>query len=109
METYDEIDLRQKELDVSVRSLRKTGTAYANAERNYKKTLRQKALELRDGGMPVTLIDKVIYGEEEVANLRFERDVAEAVYKANQESINVLKLNLRILEGTLQREWGQAR
>ena len=109
METYDEIDLRQKELDVSVRSLRKTGTAYANAERNYKKTLRQKALELRYGGMPVTLIDKVIYGEEEVANLRFDRDVAEAVYKANQESINVLKLNLRILEGTLQREWGQAR
>ena len=109
METYDEIDLRQKELDVSVRSLRKTATAYANAERNYKKALRQKALELRDGGMPVTLIDKVIYGEEEVANLRFERDVAEAVYKANQESINVLKLNLRILEGTLNREWGQAK
>ena len=109
METYDEIDLRQKELDVAVRSLRKTGTSYANAERNYKKALRQKALELRDGGIPVTLIDKVIYGEEEVANLRFERDVAEAVYKANQESINVLKLNLRILEGTLQREWGQAK
>ena len=109
METYDEIDLRQRELDVSVRSLRKTGTAYADAERNYKKALCQKALELRDGGMPVTLIDKVIYGEEEVANLRFDRDVAEAVYKANQESINVLKLNLRILEGTLQREWGQAK
>ena len=109
METYDEIDLRQRELDIAVRSLRKTGTAYANAERSYKKALRQKALELRDGGMPVTLIDKVIYGEEDVANLRFERDVAEAVYKANQESINVLKLNLRILEGTLQREWGQAK
>ena len=68
METYDEIDLRQRELDIAVRSLRKTGTEYANAERNYKKALRQKALELRDGGMPVTLIDKVIYGEEEVAN-----------------------------------------
>ena len=109
MEIYDEIDLRQKELDVAVRSLRKTGTDYANAERNYKKALRKKALELRDGGMPVTLIDKVIYGEEEVANLRFDRDVAEAVYKANQESINVLKLNLRLLEGALNREWGQAK
>lgn len=109
METYDEIDLRQKELDIAVRSLRKTGTEYANAERDYKKSLRQKALELRDGGMPVTLIDKVIYGEEEVANFRFKRDVAEAVYKANQESINVLKLNLRLLEGTLNREWGQAK
>ena len=109
MEIYDEIDLKQKELDISVRALRKTGTEYANAERNYNKALRQKALELRDGGMPVTLIDKVIYGEEEVANLRFDRDVAEAVYRANQESINVLKLNIRIIESQLNREWGVAK
>ena len=73
MEIYDEIELRQKELDISVRSLRKTGTEYANAERDYKKALRQKALELRDGGMPVTLIDKVIYGEEEVAKVRMQK------------------------------------
>ena len=35
MEIYDEIDLKQKELDISVRALRRTGTEYANAERNY--------------------------------------------------------------------------
>lgn len=50
METYDEIDLRQRELDVSVRSLRKTGTEYANAERNYKKALRQKSFRVTRWG-----------------------------------------------------------
>jgi hypothetical protein len=38
--------------------------------------------------------------------LRFKRDVCETVYQANQESINVLKLNIRIIESQLQREWG---
>ena len=63
-------------------------------------------MKLKSDGLAVTLIDKVIYGVPEVANLRFKRDVCEAVYQANQESINVLKLNIRILEGQLNRDWG---
>ena len=59
--------------------------------------------------MPVTLINQIIYGAQEVANLRFDRDVKEAVYQANLESINSTKLKLRILENQLNREWGQAK
>ena len=99
-----------KELDVSVKALRKTGTEFATAERNYKQKLREEALKLKSEGMAVTLIDKVIYGIPEVAELRFKRDVCETVYQANQESINVLKLNIRIIEKPIkQREWGVAK
>ena len=59
--------------------------------------------------MAVTLIDKIIYGVPEVANLRFDRDVKEAVYQANLEAINSTKLKLRILENQYDKEWGQAR
>jgi len=59
--------------------------------------------------MPVTLINQIIYGVQEVANLRFDRDVKEAIYQANLESINSTKLKLRILENQLNREWGQAK
>lgn len=31
--------------------------------------------------------------------------VAEAVYKANTEAINTLKLQIRLLENQMQREW----
>lgn len=109
MDLWREIEQKIKELDVSVKALRKTGTEFATTERDYKKRLREEALKLKADGMAVTLIDKVVYGVPEVAELRFKRDVCEAVYQANQESINVLKLNIRIIESQLNREWGQAK
>lgn len=110
MDLYQEITRLINELDISVKQLRKNGTERAEAERKYKVCLRQEALKLRtEKEMPVTLINQIIFGVPEVANLRFDRDVKEAVYQANLEAINSIKLKLRILEGQLQREWGQAR
>lgn len=109
MELWQEIEQKIKELEVSVKSLRKTGTEFATAEKEYKQKLREEALKLKSQGMAVTLIDKVIYGVPDVANLRFKRDVCEAVYNANQESINVLKLNIRIIESQLQREYSMTK
>lgn len=106
MELYQEIQQLIKELDISVKNLRISGTEYAEAERQYKIKLRQEALKLRDDhNMPVTLINQIIFGVQEVADLRFKRDVKEAVYKANQEAINSIKLKLRILENQFNREY----
>lgn len=93
------------ELDESIKRLRKNGTAAAEAERKYKMLLREECLKLRDGGMPIGLIDKTCYGIPSVAEARFNRDVAQATYKANQEHINIKKLQLRIVEGQINREW----
>ena len=106
MDLYEEIQRLIAELDISVKNLRKSGTEYAQAEQNYKIKLRKEALKLRaEHEMPVTLINQIIYGVPEVARLRFERDVKEAVYQANQEAINSTKLKLRILENQLNREY----
>jgi hypothetical protein len=91
---------------MSVRQLRKSGTEYAQAERDYKVLLRTECLKLRDEGTAIGLIDKVCYGIPSVAEARFRRDVAEAVYKANQEAINSIKLQMRLMEGQINREWG---
>ena len=110
MDLYEQITRLINELDIAVRQLRKSGSDLAEAERNYKVCLRQEALKLRaEKNMPVTLINQIIYGVQEVANLRFERDVKEAVYQANLESINSTKLKLRILENQLNREYGNPR
>lgn len=106
MELFNEIGQKNKELTQSIKLLRQNGIKLAEAERDYKIKLRQEALKLRqDKKMPVTLIAQIIYGVPEVANLRFERDVAEAMYNANQEHINTTKLQIRILESQLDREW----
>jgi hypothetical protein len=102
----NDVQQKIKELETSVRALRKTGTAFAEAERDYKILLRTECLKLRDEGVAIGLIDKTCYGIPSVAKARFERDVAEAVYKANQESINSIKLQIRILDAQIQREWG---
>lgn len=102
---YFELQTKTKQLETSIRQLRKSGTDYAEAERAYKVLLRQECLKLRDEGMAIGLIDKTCYGIPSVAEARFKRDVAEAVYKANLEAINSTKLQLRLIEGQLQREW----
>lgn len=103
---YMELQQKTKQLEISIRNLRKSGTDYAEAEKNYKILLRTECLKLRDEGMAIGMIDKTCYGIPSVAEARFQRDVAEAVYKANQEAINSIKLQMRLIEGQLQREWG---
>ena len=107
---YNELTTKIKELNISIKKLRETGTDFAEAERDYKITLRQEALKLRaEKGMPVTLIQQVVYGVPEVADKRFNRDVKEAIYQANQEAINSIKLQIRVIESQLSREWGNIR
>ena len=108
MDLYEEIQRLMAELTESIKRLRNNGAKLAEAERDYKMTLRQEALRLRAGDMAVTLINNVIYGVPEVAEKRFKRDVEQANYDANKEHINVTKLKLRILEAQLSREWGAA-
>jgi len=108
MELYEELQRKTLQLDYSVKQLRENGTKYAQAEKDYKILLRQECLKLRDEGMAIGMIDKTCYGIPSVAEARFNRDIAEAVYKANQESVNTIKLEMRLIEGQINREWGRS-
>ena len=101
---WSEIQSKTKQLDYSVKELRKSGTAYAEAEKAYKIKLRETALRLRSQDMAVGMISMTVYGVPEVAELRFKRDCCEAVYKANVEAINAIKLEIRIINEQLSRE-----
>lgn len=108
MDLYEELNNKIQQLEVSIKSLRTNGTAYAEAEKEYKVLLRQECLKLRDEGMAIGMIDKTCYGIPSVAEARYKRDVAEAVYKANQEAINSIKLQMRLLENQISREYENA-
>ena len=106
MDLILDLQQKQKELDISIKQLRTTGTAYAQAERDYKIKLREYALKLRsDDKMAVTLINQIVYGIPEVAELRFKRDIAQTIYNANQEAINSIKLQIRIIDNRISRQW----
>ena len=105
MDLYNELMQKTKQLEISIKELRNSGTNYAQAERDYKVLLRQECLKLRDEGMAIGMIDKTCYGIPSVAEARFKRDVADAVYRANLESINSLKLQMRLIENQISREY----
>ena len=106
---WQEIEEKNKMLDKAIKDLAQNGYDLATKERDYKVAVNKKALQLRAEDMPVTLINQVIYGYDDIALLRFERDTAEVKYNANLEYINTIKLQIRILENQMQREWGNSK
>jgi hypothetical protein len=108
MDLFNELENLTKQLSNSLKQLRTNGIKLAEAEKEYKIAVNKKALELRSNDTPVTLINQIIYGYEDIAELRFLRDSAEVVYGANKEAINTLKLQIRIVQNQLDKEWNNA-
>ena len=110
MDLYNDIQALIERLNTSVHKLAQYGNELAEAERDYKITLRQEALKLRqEKNMAVTLINQIIYGIPEVADKRFKRDVAESMRDVALENILSLKLQIRVLESQLKIEWGNTK
>ena len=105
MDLLQELQQKNNELSISIQTLRKHGQALAQTEMEYKSTLAKAVLKLRADGLPATLISLVVYGEKEVADKRLKRDIAKVMYDANNEHINVTKLQIRVIENQLQREY----
>lgn len=84
------------------------GKDLSEAEMKYKIALREEALLMKDQGESATFINLTIHGVERVAKLRQERDFAQSRYEVSKEKIMSLKLNIRVLEGIIEREWGKA-
>lgn len=106
MDLYNELEQKIKELNIAIKSLRNTGRDYAEAYTEYRIKLAEKLVELKNNGMPVTIAYDVARGDREIAKAKFNEIAKEAIYKANQESINSTKLQIRIIESQLQREYG---
>lgn len=107
MDLAIEINEKTKELSYAIKMMERYAREKAQNEKDYKIALRQEAIKLRSSNMAVTLIDKVVYGVPEVADKRFKRDVAVAMYETAKENINVLKTNIRILETQYKIEYGE--
>jgi hypothetical protein len=106
MDLVNELTELIKKLNVAVSTLKIRGRALAEAESKYRVNLAQLLLQLREAGHPITILNDIARGNPDVAHLRLERDVAESLYQVNIEYINSVKLQCRLLENQIQREWG---
>lgn len=70
----------------------------AEAERKYKVALRQEILKLKKEGYAATLINDLAKGEEVIAQLRFERDIAKELYVSGLESMKQTRTEASLLQ-----------
>ena len=105
MDIVNEISQKITLLDNSIKMLRKTGSDYAKAYTDYRVALAKELLILKNEGYAITLAGDIARGKPEIAHLKFEEISKEAIYKANMESINVLKLEIKILQEQYNKEY----
>ena len=106
MDLFSELMEKSKLLDNSIKMLRKTGSDYAKAYTDYRIALAKELMILKNEGYAITLCGDLARGKPEIAHLKFEEISKEAIYKANMESINVLKLQIKIIQEQLNKEYG---
>lgn len=100
-----EVGAKSALLDAAIKQLGIRGKAYAQAEHDYRVAMRKKVLEERAKGTPVTIISDLCRGDPDVARLRLDRDIALTVYESAKEAIAGYKLQIRIIDAQIEREW----
>ena len=105
MDLINELNNLIKKLDISVKSLRNTGSDYAKAYTDYRVALAKELLILKEEGYAITLAGDIARGKPEIARLKFKEISTEAIYKANQEAINSTKLQIKIIQEQINKEY----
>lgn len=99
LELVNALKKTRKDLMESVEKWRTYGIALAGAERSFRTALSKMIIRLREERkVPWTACSDLARGMDSVEGLRFARDVAQVHYAAEQERINVLKIEVRMLE-----------
>lgn len=106
MDLVNELNNLSNKLSLSIKSLIKTGKDYAKAYTDYRIALAKELIRLKDDGMAVTIAYDVARGKPEIAKLKFNEIANEAAYKANLEAINSTKLQIKIIQNQIDKEWG---
>lgn len=94
----------QDKLNFAIKELRQRGIDKARTEADYRIALARKMLLERNAGMPVTIIGDICRGDEKIAELKMERDIAEALYESCKQAIYATKLEINIVMDYMKSE-----
>lgn len=104
-ELINELQERTQRLDTMLSLFKKRGQALAQAEHDYKIAIAEKILIERAKGTAVTIMSDLCRGDKNIARLRFNRDVAQTEFDSVKEAINIYKLQIRVIQETIDKEY----
>lgn len=106
---FEALEHDRRLMKTAVEELSKRGKELARAEAKYQAEKNKRVLQLRDEGMSATLIQLTIKGDRSVNKLLFERDCAQVMYDSAQEALNCYKLDSRLVEAEIERQWNESK
>lgn len=102
VQIIEEINKTQQAIIEGNILLKTIGVKRAKAEFEYRKSLSKLLLHLRyEKKMPVNLVDNIAKGNEQVAKLRLERDIAQAEYETTKYQLRGLEKSLEAYRSIL--------
>lgn len=108
MDSMQEMSTLRVLLDRAVSEAKERGKLLAKCEHDYRVAKAKYILQQRTEGTPVTILADLAKGEQAIAKLCMERDIAQTLYDSSKEAINSYKLQIRIVQEQIQREWDRA-
>lgn len=100
-EIVDKLSTATMLLQESMLELKKLSVVMAETKRIYAIALNKEILRLRTQGVPVTIMLQMAKGDEEVAQKRFDKDIAESSYFCCRDGIDNLKAEIDTLRSLL--------
>jgi hypothetical protein len=97
----NQLDSCIKSLTLGNTNLKTLGLKKAQTEKDYRVKKAQEILILKSEKYPVTLIMELVKGNESVAELRLQRDIAQSSYFVALDAINNLRSEIEILRSKL--------
>jgi hypothetical protein len=102
-----ELQEKIKLLDSALGLLGKRGRDHAQAEHDYRVALAERMIREKEAGKPATILSDICRGASDIALLKFQRDCMEVSYKSALEALNVYKIQVKVLNEQLDREYNR--
>ncbi len=99
---------KRAKMKPALEKMRKAGHDLAKAEYDYKRALRKEVLLERAKETAVGVIDKIVYGEDTVSELRLKRGIAQSDYEMYKVLVWLLQADLKLLDNQIGREWSNS-
>ena len=109
---YDGMDLQNaeyektNEIEKAQNDSIAAGIAFVTAERDYAITRKNIRVALMAQGYSTSAADKRADESDEVIEAKYQMGVAKVLYEGAKERINITKLEIRVLENQISREFG---
>ena len=100
----EQMQTLRRKLNDAIKELETRGVEKAKTEAEYRVALANKILEEQARGTPVTIMSDICRGDEKIARLRLERDIAETLYESCLQSIYACKVEMNIVIDFMQAE-----